>query len=73
MASKDLYQLLSEIHSNFASVTDMVRGLGKMDGETQDCIRKSEELMRTPFQDKITRARTDLANLRKEVAAMGNN
>ena len=68
VASKDLYQLLSEVHSNFAQVVERIRAIGKMDKESQDCMRKTEELLRTPFADKIQKARSDLDSLNQEIA-----
>ena len=70
VASKDLYQLLSEMHSNFAQVVERIRAIGKMDRESQDCIRKTEELLRTPFTEKIQQARNDLNSLNQEIARL---
>ena len=70
VASKDLYQLLSEMHSNFAQVVENIRAIGKMEREAQDCIRKTEDLVRTPFAEKTEKARSDLANLNREIARM---
>ncbi|QDZ24930.1 hypothetical protein HOP50_15g74730 [Chloropicon primus] len=70
VASKDLYQLLSSMHSNFAQVVENIRAIGKMERESQDCIRKTEELLRTPFEEKIQQARRDLSNLNNEIARL---
>ncbi len=64
------YELLSSVHANFAKVVERVRGIGKMDREFQDCVRKTEELLRTPFAEKIQAARRDLAALNQEIAKL---
>ena len=70
VASKDLYQLLSEVHSNFTQVVERIRAVGKMERETQECTRKTEELLRTPFAELIHKARKDLGELNKCISEL---
>ncbi|WZN66762.1 DUF812 domain-containing protein [Chloropicon roscoffensis] len=70
VATKDLYRMVSEMHSSFAQVVENVRQIGKMERESQDCVRRTEELARTPFAQKIQKARADLGGLNQEIARM---
>ena len=53
-----------------AQVVENVRQIGKMERESQDCVRRTEELARKPFAQKIQKARADLGGLNQEIARM---
>ena len=46
-----------------------VRDIGKMDKETQDYARKSEELSKFPFERKTRQAENDLLSLKESTNA----
>ena len=63
------YELVSAIRAAFGAVTAMLRRGAKMDKEREDMARKTHELSKTPFADKIKRAQRDLRMLKQEIVA----